>query len=130
MLQTGSVVFSRKMTILLPHPLPQRNNQTMSTDRNDVARAQYQYWSGPITRKEAQAVNDQFGQAINNQSDMLRKLDFILLFFAEKLGVTQEEVLAWVTAKGEQMKQAESANQNGHAAEVPAPSEAALVLAN
>jgi hypothetical protein len=129
MLQIGSVVFSRKTTIQ-PHPLPQRNNQTMSTDRNDVARAQYAYWSGPITRKEAQAVNDQFGQAINNQSDMLRKLDFILLFFAEKLGVTQEEVLAWVTAKGEQMKQAESANQNGHAAEVPTPSESALVLAN
>lgn len=79
------------------------------------------YWLTPITRREAQAVFDEYSSAINTQADMVHKLDFIISYLFEKLNISPEELQAWTAAKIESLKQAATHNQNGHASAPEAP---------
>ncbi|HEY7415413.1 MAG TPA: hypothetical protein VH593_09485 [Ktedonobacteraceae bacterium] len=74
---------------------------------NGVDAAQAAYWLGPVSRREAQNVFEEYGNAINHHAGMIAKLDLIIAMLADKLQITPEEVQAWTAAKLEAAKKAE-----------------------
>lgn len=77
------------------------------TDKQRADHVQAKYWGGPISRAEAQKIFDQYAEAIATQAQAIQKLDTVLTYcMKEKLGVTVEEVNAWVAKQLEAAKQA------------------------
>lgn len=77
------------------------------TDRQRADHIQAKYWNGFVTRTEAQKVFDETAQVVNAQAVALQKMDAVISFIAEKLGITAADIQAWITAKAE--KAAETA---------------------
>ncbi len=55
-----------------------------------------QYWTKPITRREAQAVFDELSSAVNSMREHIVKMDFTITYLAEKAGVQPAEFQEWV----------------------------------
>jgi hypothetical protein len=68
------------------------------------------YWNGPLTRKEAQNVFDEYAGVLQTQGNQVMAMNMTLSFLMEKLGYKPEEVAAWIKVKAaEQMAAAEKA---------------------
>lgn len=57
------------------------------------------YWMGPLTRREAQSVFDEFKQAVVGIATRMQQLDASLAYMADKFGIKPEDVNEWVKAK-------------------------------
>lgn len=69
------------------------------TDKQRADHVQAKYWGGPISRAEAQKVFDEYGQVITAQAKAIQKLDTVITYMTNKLGVTIEDVNKWVEEK-------------------------------
>lgn len=69
------------------------------------------YWNGPITRKEAQAVFDDYGRAISAQALAITKVDMVIAYLCDKFGVTPEEIQNWAEAKAKAASEAENGSK-------------------
>lgn len=82
--------------------------------------AQAAYWCGPISRREAQKVFDEYGAAISQQAMAITRLDMCLAYMAEKFGVTPQDVAEWAKKKAEAL--AEAPNPPASVPQAPARS--------
>jgi hypothetical protein len=69
------------------------------SDKQRADHLQAKYWNGFITRTEAQKVFEETAQVINGQGQALQKMDAVVSFLAEKLGVTVADIEAWIATK-------------------------------
>jgi hypothetical protein len=76
---------------------------------------QAHYWLGPLSRREAQKIFDEYGATIQRQAQALIQQDLCIAYLCEKFGITPDDVLQWAQKKAEQAKVEQPA-------ENPAPS--------
>lgn len=61
-----------------------------------VDNVQAGYWLGPLTRKEAQSVFDEYAQALSSQVQEVMKLKAIISYIMQRFNITAEEIEQWV----------------------------------
>ena len=76
-----------------------------------VGDTQAAYWRGNLSRAEAQNSFDQFASTLMGMQQQLIKLEFVLSFIVQKLGITPEEVQAYADAKAKEFIAAQQAAQ-------------------
>lgn len=72
------------------------------SDKQRADHIQAKYWNGFVTRTEAQKVFDETAQIFNAQAVALQKMDAVISFIADKLGIMPADIQAWINAKVEQ----------------------------
>lgn len=66
------------------------------------------YWNGPLTRKEAQNVFDEYAQVLTNVSNQTTAMNMTISFLCERFGIKPEDVASWIRRKAaEQMAEAQ-----------------------
>lgn len=83
------------------------------------------YWNGPLSRKEAQKIFDDLGQACNALMATVTKLDLAVAFLMDRMGVTPQDFAQWHSSK---IKELEALQVAQGKEQTPTESESSLRL--
>jgi hypothetical protein len=88
------------------------------------------YWNGPISRKEAQQVFDEFKAVFDDFVKRLFNMELTLACLSEKVGLTDEDIKAFGKRKAEEFAklQAEAQKQGQPAPEPKKPASSIILL--